>query len=951
MTAHTREHARFIEADRSGAPWRAWGPFLADRAWGEMRENFGSTQSQWEGFPHDHARSRAYRWGEDGLGGFCDSSQNICLAVALWNERDPFLKERLFGVSNEDGNHGQDVKEYYYYLDGLPSYAYVKMLYKYPQVEYPYDELVRVSRLRGVDEGEYELLDALADDFAAGRYFDVYIEYAKAAPLDILCRITAHNRGPQPAPLHILPHLWFRNTWAWDEDSGHQPQLRADGDAAVRARHAAHGEWRWVVDGGGRPVDLFFTDNETNRQRLYGEPNRTPYVKDGIHEAVVNGRAGAVNPGRVGAKAAARVRAAVPPGGQMTVRLRFSPDLPAAPFAGFEECFAQRRAEADEYYASLYSPESTAEERMIQRQAAAGLVWVEQFYHYDVARWAQEGEDAQKEQKEQPQAEQGQESNGKQQQGQQQQNEEQDSEEESGQEESGQEESGKDKAAESAGRAEGADRRETQIEQPDPSERVKPNAGWMHFRAASVLSMPDKWEFPWFAAWDLAFQVLPLGRLDPASAKRQLRQLLRPGYLHPNGQIPAYEATLGDANPPNHAWSAWRIYELEREQFGEADRAFLAAVFRPLLQNYTWWVNEKATRGYTIFGGGFLGMDNISIVNRSEPPPGSRLDQADGTGWMALYAVSMLRIALELAQDDPSFEDQAVFFLEQYAAIAGGLYAANANGQSLWNEEKGFFFDIYYPATGSPRPLEIFSYVGLIPLFATMILDAELLEAAPTLRRRLQELAGRPGHDTPVFVHALGDGAARGYHLAAVDPPRLERILKRVCSPGEFLSDYGIRSLSKLHAAHPVEMEAGGERLTIGYEPAESQSEMMGGNSNWRGPLWAPIHYMLSETLRTYRRGCGAQMRVHVPGASKPELGLGELAREVCRRTVSIFCRSESGRRPVFGGYDLMNEDPHWRDHLLFHEYFHADTGAGLGAGHQSGWTSLIFLLIDCPVE
>ena len=871
MSTFTAEHQRLADSEARRADWKKWGPYLSERAWGTVREDYSAMGEAWAYFPHDHARSRVYRWNEDGLAGVSNRHQNLCLAVAFWNERDAILKERLFGVNGNEGNHAEDVKEYYFYLDSTPTHSYMQMLYKYPQVAFPYAQLVEENRRRGYDDLEYELVDALRQAFEEGRYFDISIEYAKAEEEDLLCRITAVNRGSEPAPLHILPHLWFRNDWSWGYGRT-RPQLRAVGPQTVRLEERHLGERWWYVEG---EVPLLFTENESNTERLFDAPNPMPYVKDGIHEAVVHGRLERVNPAQVGTKVAAHFQAVVAPGEAFSVRVRFA-DVPhSAPFADFEAIFEQRRAEADAFYAAIQPPTLSADERRIHRQALAGLMWSKQFYHYSVELWLQ-GDPA----------------------------------------------------------------------QPPPPEarRHGRNADWTHLYNMNVLSMPDKWEYPWYAAWDLAFHAVPIALIDPEWAKRQLILLLREWYMHPNGQIPAYEWAFGDVNPPVHAWAAWQVYQLT----GGNDTVFLEKIFHKLLLNFTWWVNRKDVDGHNVFQGGFLGLDNIGIFDRSKPlPTGGHLEQADGTGWMALYSLNMLTIALELARSLPAYEDIATKFFEHFIYIADAFYHIGGRDITLWNEDDGFFYDVLHTPDGALTPLRIRSFVGLIPLLAVQVLDPQQLEALPNFRRRMDWFLTYRPHLTAHIAPLLERGAHGDYHLAIVDRDKLSRILTRVFDAGEFLSDYGLRSLSRAHAADPYQCRVGDETYTVRYEPAESRSGLFGGNSNWRGPIWLPINFILIEALRKYHHHYGDTLQVEVPVGSGQRMSLREAADELSRRLVRIFLRDEEGRRPVFGGETLFQRDPHWRDYPLFYEYFHGDNGAGLGASHQTGWTALVANLLQ----
>ncbi len=876
-TPMTVEHRRLIDSEARRADWKQWGPYLSERAWGTVREDYSVGGDAWEYFPHDHARSRVYRWNEDGLAGVSNRFQNLCLAVALWNERDPILKERLFGLSGSEGNHGEDVKEIYYYLDSTPTHSYMKMLYRYPQVAFPYQQLVAANRARGRDVPEYELVDALHESMAEGRYFDIFIEYAKADQEDILCRITAINRGPEAAPLHVLPHLWYRNTWSWGYGRA-WPALRAVEPGTVHTEDRHLGSRWWYVEG---DVPLLFTENETNVSRLFGSPNPTPYVKDGIHEAVVNGRSDRVNPEGVGTKVAAHFHALVDPGMTCTVQVRFSNVAHDRPFGDFSAIMAQRIEEADAFYAAVQRADLKDDERQVQRQALAGLMWSKQFYHYSVELWL-DGDPGQP--------------------------------------------------------------------APPAARKRGRNADWRHLYNLDVLSMPDKWEYPWYAAWDLAFHTLPIALIDPEWAKRQLILLLREWYMHPNGRLPAYEWEFGNVNPPVHAWAAWHIYRLT----GQQDTDFLEKVFHKLLLNFTWWVNRQDADGRNVFQGGFLGLDNIGVFDRSAPlPMAGHLEQADGTAWMAMYCLNVLAIALELARTRPAYEDVATKFFEHFIYIADAFRDLGGHGIGLWDERDGFFYDVLHLPDGSYQPLRVRSFVGLIPLLAVQALEPQQLDRLPHFRRRLAWfLKYRP--ELAASVAPLSEVGAHGHtQLAIVGRDKLARILARVFDTGEFLSAYGLRSLSRAHAEHPFSCRVGDQTYTVSYEPGESRSGLFGGNSNWRGPIWFPINYLVVEALRKYHHHYGDDFTVEVPTGSGHSMTLAQAADELSRRLVSLFLRdgSESGRRPVFGDVQLHQANPHWRDQILFYEYFHGDTGAGLGASHQTGWTALVANLLQTPAD
>jgi hypothetical protein len=871
----TAEHLRLRDSEGRHADWKAWGTYLSERAWGTVREDYSASGDAWDYFSHDQARSRAYRWNEDGIGGFCNRFQNLCMAAAFWNGRDPILKERLFGLTNHQGNRGEDVKEYYFYLDGVPSHSYMKMLYKYPQVEYPYRDLIRTSYMRARSEPEYELIDALRDAWTTGRYFDIFIEYAKYDQDDIACRITAINRADTAAPLTILPHLWYRNTWSW----GHRherPIITARGTNAAYTDHRHIGARHWYVHSDDAPAQLLFTENETNNERLFNYPNATPSVKDAFHDAIIHGRYDGVHPDARGSKAAAAFTTQVPAGGAFTVYTRFTRNDEARPFVNADAIFDLRIREADEFYDAIQRPDLEADARRVQRQAFAGLMWSKQFYHYSVDLW-QTGDPAQPE--------------------------------------------------------------------PPAERRAGRNHEWAHLYCLDVLSMPDTWEYPWFAAWDLAFHMLPTAMLDPEWAKRQLVLLLREWYMHPNGQIPAYEWEFGDTNPPVHAWATWQVYKLT----GGTDTDFLERVFQKLLLNFTWWVNRKDRDGKNVFQGGFLGLDNIGVFDRSRTfDDGTYFEQADGTGWMAMYCLNMLTIALELARTRPIYEDIATKFFEHFVYIANAFFTMSGTGASLWDEGDGFFYDLLHTSAGTYHRLRTRSFVGMIPMLAVGILDADTLEKLPRFRRRMEWfIQYRPkliANIAPLLPNAAGVRL-----LSVVNRDKLERILEYAFDESEFLSAYGLRSLSRYHAKHPFRLQFDGELHTVRYEPGEAATNLYGGNSNWRGPIWFPINYLIIEALRTYHQFYGDDFTVEVPRGSGVRMTLAEAADLLGRRLAAIFARDENEARPVFGGEAFFQSDPHWRDHIPFYEYFHGDTGAGLGASHQTGWTALVANLIqDC---
>ncbi len=876
MSKQTAEHKRLADSINREADWKRWGPYVAERAWGTVREDYSANGDAWYYFPHDHARSRAYRWNEDGLGGVCNRFQNICLGVALWNEHDPILKERLFGLTNGEGNHGEDVKEYYFYLDNTPCHTYMKMLYKYPQVEFPYAALTNHGR--GRDEPELELIDAIPQAFSENRYFDVFIEYAKATGEDILCRITAINRGVEAAPIHILPQIWYRNTWSWGYNS-ERPDLRAVGDGTTIACNHRHlGERWWHTRTNGQVPDLLFSENETNTQYLFDTPNAQPFVKDAFHRAVVQGQKHATNPEQFGTKAAAHYQKVLQPGESMVIEIRFTNNAQKQPFANFNKVFKQRIQEADEFYAAIQRAGMTDDERRIQRQAFAGLLWNKQFYHYSVELWLK-GDPA----------------------------------------------------------------------NPPPPEARKHgrNADWTHLYNVDVVSMPDKWEYPWYAAWDLAFHCLPLAMIDPEWAKRQLILLLREWYMHPNGQIPAYEWKFDDVNPPVHAWAVWRVYKITRKSSGHADTEFLERCFHKLLLNFTWWVNRKDNEGKNIFQGGFLGLDNIGIFDRSMPlPKGGFIQQADGTAWMGMYCLNMLAIALELARTKPAYEDVATKFFEHFIYIANAMHdLGGENG--LWDAEDGFFYDGVRWPNGDYIPLKTRSFVGLIPIFSVETIEADLLEKLPQFAKRVRWFVKYRPELVSRLASITEAGEGGRFLLSIINHKQLQRILTRMLDKEEFLSDYGLRSVSKYHAAHPYTWRLDGQELTLNYEPAESSTGLFGGNSNWRGPIWFPPNYLMIESLQKYHHYYGNNFRVEIPTGSGHFTSLFGTAVNLSRRLEHLFANDSRNQRAVFGSNNYFQTDPHWRDYIPFYEYFNGDNGAGLGASHQTGWTALVAKLIQ----
>ncbi len=880
------EQQRLMESTNHQAPWKRWGPYLSERQWGTVREDYSDYGEAWDSFSHDQARSRAYRWGEDGILGISDDQQQLCFAIALWNGHDPILKERIFGLTGNQGNHGEDVKDYYFYLDSTPTHSYMKGLYKYPQSAFPYADLEQENRQRGRDGMEYELIDTGA--FHENRYYDVQVEYAKADADDILIRISAINRGPETQTLHLLPTLWFRNTWSWGKPDP-KPSLKSMGEqhgiSIVEATHPELGQ-RWLYC---ETPELLFTDNETNAQRLFNTGDPSPYVKDGIDRYVVAGQTEAVNPEQVGTKVSPHYVLEIAPGATQVVQLRLSdrPNLPAPLGPNFDQSFQQRITEADKFYAAI-NPACLNEDLCnIQRQAFAGMLWSKQYYYFDVEEWLQ-GDPGQPE--------------------------------------------------------------------PPSVRKGGRNHQWRHLNAADIISMPDKWEYPWFAAWDLAFHALPLAVVDAEFAKRQLDIMTREWYMHPNGQLPAYEWAFGDVNPPVHAWATWRVYKIEKKQQGKGDRQFLERVFQKLLLNFTWWVNRKDTEGNNVFEGGFLGLDNIGVFDRSSPlPTGGYIEQADGTSWMAMYSLNMLTIALELAQENPVYEDMATKFFEHFLYIADAMNHVGNDKTQLWDEEDGFFYDVLQLPDGNRIRLKVRSMVGLIPLFAITTLEPELLDKLPNFKARLEWFINhRTGLKRNVAcMETEGMGARRMLALLYVTLNRTEtedklrQVLSKLLDEAEFLSDYGIRALSKYHADHPYIFDVNGEQHRVDYEPAESSSGLFGGNSNWRGPIWFPVNYLIIESLQKFHHYVGEDFKVECPTGSGQMMTLSEVAAELSRRLIKIFTQDPSGHRPLYGGVESFQNDPHWKDLILFYEYFHGDNGAGIGANHQTGWTGLVAKLIQ----
>ena len=867
------EKKRLAEHTRGECNWKFFGPYLSERQWGTVREDYSPHGNAWEYFPHDHARSRAYRWGEDGIAGISDEQQRLCFSLAMWNGKDTILKERLFGLTNSEGNHGEDVKESYYYLDATPTHSYLKMLYKYPQREFPYAWLVEENRRRGKEEPEFELLDTgVFDD---DRYFDVLIEYAKADEEDLLILITVHNRGPEAAVIHLLPQLWFRNTWSWKNDAP-EPELSA-ANGAMLAKHAELGEYYLHYEGA---PELLFCDNETNVRRLYDQSETPGYFKDAFHEHVVAGNAAAVNPKRVGTKAAAHFKASVPARSSMQLRLRLCRDTMTKPFAAFEKLFKQRRAEADEFYANLQQNIAEADARAVQRQAFAGMIWSKQFFYYDIPEWIK-GDSA----------------------------------------------------------------------QPSPPGERKwgRNREWAHLNNADIISMPDKWEYPWYAAWDLAFHCIPLAMLDAEFAKSQLVLLTREWYMHPNGQLPAYEWAFGDVNPPVHAWATWRVFQMDRKQRratnskDPGDLAFLEQVFHKLMLNFTWWVNRKDAQGRNIFQGGFLGLDNIGVFDRSAPlPTGGFINQADGTAWMAMYSLNLMRIALELACHNKVYQNIATKFFEHFLHIVEAMNNIGDEGIGLWDEADQFYYDVLNLPDGRMVPLKVRSMVGLIPLFAVETLEHELMEQLPEFHERLEWFLNyRP--DLAKLVSRWNESGENHRHLLSLlRGHRMKAILKRLLDETEFLSEFGVRAISRTHLENPYRFHVNGNTMEVKYQPAESNSGLFGGNSNWRGPIWMPVNYLIIESLQKFHHYYGDDFKIECPTGSGTFLTIGQVAEELSRRLARLFLKDAKGERPVLKYHAKLATDPHFKDYLLFHEYFHGDSGRGVGASHQTGWTGLI---------
>ncbi|WP_374755858.1 MGH1-like glycoside hydrolase domain-containing protein [Larkinella soli] len=874
MEQNIERERLYSRSDNKG--WKKWGPYLSERSWGTVREDYSVHGNAWSFITHDMARSRAYRWGEDGIGGLSDNKGHVCFALAFWNHRDSIIKERLFGLTGPEGNHGEDVKELYYYLDSTPTHSYMKMLYKYPQQAYPYARLVEEGRKRNRLEPEFELVET--GIFDNDQYFDIFIEYAKNNENDVLIKVTAHNRYAKAAKLTLLPTIWFRNTWSWGyEQYAYKPILNGISTTQIAIDHKLLGKYKLYCEGAD---ELLFCENETNTERLYGIPNESLYCKDGVNDYIITGDRKYVNPNHIGSKASARYTHTVEGGSSVTIRLRFSQDTHMAhPFADFDAIFDKRIGEADEFYDHLQRNIADPELRTIQRQAYGGMLWNKQFYYYNVNEWL---------------------------------------------------------------------KGDPKMPTPFHGRAFQRNSTWRHMYTANILSMPDKWEYPWFAAWDLAFHTLTLARLDPNFAKRQLAVILREYYMHPTGQIPAYEWNFSDVNPPVHAWATWKVYEIDREMNGKGDVAFLERVFHKLLLNFTWWVNRKDVNGNSIFGGGFLGLDNIGVFDRSQPlPMGGHIEQADGTGWMAMYTLNMLRIACEIALTRPVYQDMASKFFEHFLHIAAAMKNLGGQGISLWDEEDQFYYDALHTNDNNSMLLKIRSMVGLIPLFAVEVLDDALLEKLPDFKRRVEwVLTNRPDLASLVSRwHEPGKGAT--HLLSLLRGHRMKMLLKRMFDETEFLSDYGIRALSKYHEKHPYEFNLNGEIFRVKYVPNESETSLFGGNSNWRGPIWFPVNYLLIDALLKFYNYYGDDFEIEYPTHSGEIMSIKDATVLVAERLVNIFRRDDTGNIPAYNGYRKYQDDPYFRDMHLFFEYFHGDNGSGLGANHQTGWTGLVADLIE----
>jgi hypothetical protein len=872
------EKERLKEIKTKTKKWRRWGPYLTERQWGTVREDYSPHGTAWEYISHDMARSKAYRWGEEGIAGISDDQQLLCFALSLWNKKDPILKERLFGLTGTEGNHGEDVKECYYYLDSTPSHSYMKMLYKYPHHEFPYQQLLDENRRRTKKEREFELTNT--GIFDNGRYFDVFVEYAKADENDILIKISIFNRGAEPSPINVLPTLWFRNTWSWGYDS-YRPEILRKAGGQLQARHQKMGAWTLYHEGN---PDSLFCDNDTNVRKLYDVPNPSGFFKDGIHEYLIQNKAYAVNIDQRGTKVSLNYDAVIDPTKPLVIRLRLTDRKRSKPFVDFNKLFELRISEANEFYADVQSKIVSEDIRLVQRQCFAGMMWSKQFYYIDIPKWI-EGDPGQP--------------------------------------------------------------------APPDSRKKGRNHEWVHLNNADIISMPDKWEYPWYAAWDLAFHCIPISMIDPEFAKNQLVLLTHEWYMHPNGQLPAYEWAFGDVNPPVHAWATWRVYNTDKKKNdGTGDVKFLKSVFHKLLLNFTWWVNRKDSENRNIFQGGFLGLDNIGVFDRSsELPTGGHLEQADGTSWMAMYSLNMMRIALELSLYDNVYEDMATKFFEHFLLIAGAMANVGEHGVNLWDEEDQFFYDVLHVPEGGHVPLKVRSMVGLTPMFAVEILDMQLLKDVPEFEMRLNWFLKNRPELANLVSHWQKPGVGEKRLLSLLRGHRLKMLLKRMLDETEFLSDYGIRALSKAHETHPYEFHANGNVFTVSYQPGESESSLFGGNSNWRGPIWMPMNYMLIASLYKFHSYYGNDFKVEYPTHSGQFLTLAEIADELGKRLTMIFVRNTEGYRAVYGNDTMHQNDPYFKDCILFYEYFHGDAGHGVGAAHQTGWTGLIAKLLDPASE
>ncbi len=869
----TAENDRLQEAAAGKAPWKKWGPYLTERQWGTVREDYSASGTAWEAVSHDMARSKAYRWGEEGIGGISDDQQLLCFAPGLWNGKDPIVKERIFGLTGNEGNHGEDAKEYYYYLDSTPTHSYMKMLYKYPQQAFPYERLVQENRSRGAEDPEFELIDT--GIFDEDRYFDVFIEYAKSGPQDILIRLSVFNRGPDIAALYLLPQIWFRNTWSWSGDA-RRPEMSQGGGQSIALRHPALGAMQLYFEGS---PEVLFCENETNAPRLYGTA-ATGFFKDGINDYLVQGRKEAVNPDRTGTKAGLNYKLSILPAKSAEIRLRLSAATHARPFQKFDDIFAKSLQEADAFYAALQHDIKDRDQRSVQRQALAGMLWSKQYYYYDVSEWlaGDPGQPA-----------------------------------------------------------------------PPPERAHGRNSEWVHLNNADIISMPDKWEYPWYAAWDLAFHCIPLAMVDPDFAKEQLVLLTREWYMHPNGQLPAYEWAFGDVNPPVHAWAAWRVYKMEgKQKQGRGDLEFLERVFHKLLLNFTWWVNRKDAEGHNIFQGGFLGLDNIGVFDRSAAlPTGGHLEQTDATSWMAMYSLNMMRISLELAASKPVYQDMATKFFEHFLYIAGAMANCAGRELDLWDHEDEFYYDVLHLPDDGFIPLKIHSMVGLIPLFAVETLEPDFLAQVPDFRERLEWFLENRPELASLVSRWQEPGLGERRLLSLLRGHRMKMLLKRMLDETEFLSDHGIRALSKYHEETPYVFHTNGQAFTVTYQPGESDSNLFGGNSNWRGPVWFPVNLLIIESLQKFHHYYGDDFKVECPTGSGKYATLLEIANELSQRLTRLFLRDQNGRRPVFGDVEKFQTDPHFRDHILFYEYFHGDSGRGVGASHQTGWTGVVAKLLQ----